>query len=167
MDARGFLARFWADRRAVAAAEMALVTPMLIILMFGSFELARYFLDEHVVVKAVRDGARYAGRLHFSDFTCATASAGAVQSIREITRTGALGGTTPRLSYWTSPATITVSVTCDTSGNYSGIYDGVAMGAPVVTVSASIPYVSLFGMVGFNTTGLALNASSESPVMGI
>ncbi len=167
MGAPSFLARFWADRRGVAAAEMALVTPMLMILMFGSFELARYFLDEHVVVKAVRDGARYAGRLGFSDFTCASASAGAQQAIREITRTGALGGTTPRLGYWTSPTTITVSVTCDTSGAYSGIYNGVAMGAPVVTVSASVPYVSLFGMVGFDTTGLALNASSESPVMGI
>ena len=47
---------------AAAAAEMALVVPLLVILMFGSFELGRYFLDEHVVVKAVRDGARYASR---------------------------------------------------------------------------------------------------------
>lgn len=167
MGAPRFLSRFWTDRRGVAAAEMALVTPLLMILMFGSFELARYFLDEHVVVKAVRDGARFAGRLNFADFTCATASAGAQQSIRDITRTGVLGGTTPRLSYWTSPATVTVSVACDTSGTYKGIYDGVAMGAPVVTVSATVPYVSLFGLVGFDTTGLALSASSESAVMGI
>ena len=162
------LARLWADRRAAAASEMAMVAPMLIILMFGTFELGKYFLDEHVVVKAVRDGARYAGRRQFTDFSsCTTASAGAEQAIRDITRTGALGGTTPRLAYWTNQATITVSVTCDTSGTYGGIYNGLAIGAPVVTVSASVPYTSLFGVLGFDTTGLALNAKSESAVMGI
>ena len=42
-----------------AAAEMALVLPILIALMFGSFELGNYFLNQHVVTKAVRDGLRF------------------------------------------------------------------------------------------------------------
>src|SRR3546814_9752890 len=58
------------DRSGAAAAEMALVSPMLIILMFGSFELGNYFLDEHVVLKAVRDGARYAARQNFTTMPC-------------------------------------------------------------------------------------------------
>lgn len=160
------LQRLWADHSGAAAVEMLLVSPLLIVLMFGSYELGKYFLDEHVVDKAVRDGARYAGRRPFADYDCASASAGAEQDIRNVTRTGTVAGTTPRLSYWTSPATITVSVTC-TTGSYSGIYNGLASGAPVVTVSARVPYTSLFGTMGFNTSGITLNAKSESAVMGI
>ena len=56
------------DRAGAAAAEMALVTPLLMIIMFGAMELGKYFLDEHVVAKAVRDGARYAARRSFTDY---------------------------------------------------------------------------------------------------
>ena len=35
-------------------------------LMFGAVELGNYFLNEHSLVKAVRDGARYAARQDFS-----------------------------------------------------------------------------------------------------
>jgi Flp pilus assembly protein TadG len=165
--ARRFLARPWADDRGSAGPEMAMVLPILITLILGSFELGRYFLHEHTVVKAVRDGARYASRRKFTDYDCASANAGAEQAIRDITRTGSIGGTQPRLVYWTSQSTITVSVACDTTGTYKGIYNGLAMGAPVVTVKASVPYTSLFGLLGFNTTGFKLNAKSESAVMGI
>ena len=34
-----------------AAVEMALVAPLLLALLFGSVELGKYFLDQHVVVK--------------------------------------------------------------------------------------------------------------------
>ena len=49
------------DVHAAAAAELALVLPLLLIIMFGSFEIGNYFLNEHILVKAVRDGARVAG----------------------------------------------------------------------------------------------------------
>src|SRR3546814_6926809 len=64
------LSRLLAANRAAAAAEMALIMPFLIILMFGSSELGNYFLSEHVVAKAVRDGTRYAARRAFTDFSC-------------------------------------------------------------------------------------------------
>jgi hypothetical protein len=35
-----------------------------------------------------------------------------------------------------------------------------------VIVTATVPYTSLFSLLGFNTTGLQLRASSEVPVMG-
>jgi Flp pilus assembly protein TadG len=60
------------DRTAAAAAEMALVLPILLILIFGSVELGYYFMSEHVVDKAVRDAARYAARLPVTDFDCST-----------------------------------------------------------------------------------------------
>ena len=60
------------DRSATAAVEMALVAPLLILLMFASVDAGNYFLSEHVVDKAVRDAARYAARLPFTDFDCST-----------------------------------------------------------------------------------------------
>src|SRR3546814_8876490 len=80
------------DRSGAAAAEMALVSPMLIILMFGSFELGNYFLDEHVVLKAVRDGARYAARQNFTTMPCSgtpTADA-AIKNLRSEEHTSEL-----------------------------------------------------------------------------
>ena len=53
-------ARLSSDRRGAAAAEMALVTPLLLVILFGAVELGNYFYNEHIVVKAVRDGARFA-----------------------------------------------------------------------------------------------------------
>jgi Flp pilus assembly protein TadG len=54
--------------------------------MFGSFEMGRYFLDEHVVLKAVRDGARYASRQRFTNFTCpaGTVNAGIETATRNV-----------------------------------------------------------------------------------
>ena len=57
-----------ADRSGSSAAEMALVTPLLLVLMFGTFELGYFFLSEHVVQKAVRDAARYAARLPMASY---------------------------------------------------------------------------------------------------
>jgi len=173
------LRRNLCDRRGAAAAEMALVVPLLTMLLFGSAELGNYFLNEHAVVKAVRDGARYAARLPMTDYagcsaTPAAPAAATVTKIRNITRTGSFTGATGgnRLAYWEEVMggtdTIAVIAVCDTSGTYTGIYDGLTMGVPVVTVSASVPYQSLFGFFGlFNDTTFHLNASSEAAVMGI
>lgn len=155
-----------------AAVEMALVTPLLLVLMFGSFELGNYFLDNHVVAKAVRDGARYASRRGFAEFTCGSASTDVIDKTRNLIRTGQIAnGGTARLPGWTNPATITISVACDTAGNngaaFTGIYTGMTTGAPVVTVTAAVPYNSLFGAVGFDATSLTINARSQAPVMGI
>lgn len=156
------------DRNAAAAVEMALVAPLLLVLMFGSFELGKYFLDEHTVAKAVRDGARYAARRSFSDYSGCAVAGDVETKARNLTRTGQIAdGGTARLPYWTNPATITVSVSCDTSGSYKGIYTGNAAGAPVVTVNASVPYTPLLGAIGFDTNGLALNAKSQAAVTGI
>jgi hypothetical protein len=153
-----------------AAAEMALVAPLLITLMFGSMELGYYFFSEHVVVKAVRDGARFASRQSFSQYACpaGTVEPTATGLIRNVTRTDQITPQgTPRLSYWTDGnATIFVTLRCDISGAYGSIYTGMDA-VPVVSVRAEVPYRSLFSQLGFNATQLKLNAQSEVPVMGI
>jgi len=167
---RRFLASLLICQRGAAAAEMALVTPLLIVLMFGSFELGNYFLSEHVVAKAVRDGARYASRRSFTDFTCPnTVASDVVDKTRNITRTGQIAsGGSARLVGWTTPTTVSVTVSCMaiTGGNYSGIYKGMS-NVPKVKVSATVPYSSLFNNLGFTSSTLNLVSESEATVQGI
>ena len=153
--------------RGAAAAEMALVTPLLVIIMFGAFEAGNFFWSQHVVSKAVRDGARFAGRRPLSDYadsTCVPVT-GVITDTRNVTRTGAISGGTPRIAGWTVATTVAVTATCS-SGTTGGIYRNEVGGAPVVTVTATVPYNSLFGILGFNTTGLSLQADSQASVMG-
>jgi Flp pilus assembly protein TadG len=149
---------------------MALVTPLLMVLMFGAAELGKYFLDEHVVSKAVRDGARYASRRSFSEYSCGGVSSDVIDKTRNLTRTGQVAsGGFARLAYWTSATTITVSVTCNTTSpaHNNGIYKGLMTGVPVVTVAAAVPYASLFQNLGFGASAISLNSRSQAAVMGI
>jgi len=159
------------DNRAAAGVEMALITPVFLVMMFGAVDLGNYFMDEHVVVKAVRDGARYASRRGFSDYPCGgSLGSGVTDPIKNITRTGQLAsGGTPRLNIWTDPTTIDVSVHCDVSNAAynNGIYRGAVGGIPIVKVTAQVPYRSLFRHFGITNATINLNASSEVPVMGI
>lgn len=166
-----------------AAAEMALVAPLLIVLMFASFEMGNYFLSEHAVIKQVRDGARYGSRLTLaSDYSCSGApdlstifeSSDAGSNIVNVTKTGSVDGAgTKRFpaEFWTScpgsPAPVSVTVRCVDKDSYSGIYSTLDGNIPVVMVSADVVYPSLFGALGFNTSGLCLRAESEAAVYGI
>ena len=173
MELGNLIYRLGRDSRGAAAAEMALVVPLLLTLVFGAMELGKYFLDQHVLITSVRDGARYAARRSFFDYT--GCSSGVVQNdVYELTRTGKLSGGAPRLSYWPDDAaTVTVTVDCTSGLGYEGIYrnldiddDGVVDDAPVVTVSASVPYQSLLGSIGFSVIDLELNARSQAAVAG-
>lgn len=163
------LARLLRERSGAAAAEMAMVAPLLIVLMLGAMEIGHYFYSEHVVVKAVRDGARYAARHDFSNYNCPSTTIGGtvVADTQNVTRTNQVAsGGTPRLAAWTQNSSVTVTMRCDTSGAYGSFYSGLA-GVPVVEVRAVVPYSSLFSMIGFNSVGLQMRASSESAVMGV
>src|SRR5438874_6023127 len=83
------------DLRGNAAAEMAMVTPLLLILMLGCAELGNYFWNEHTLLKAVRDGSRFAARQPFSNYTtCSGAPAGTVVSdTKNVVMYGYLSGT--------------------------------------------------------------------------
>jgi Flp pilus assembly protein TadG len=167
------LAKFSKDRRGSAAAEMALVTPLLVTIMFGALEVGKYFWDEHRLTKAVRDGARFAARQSFASMPCAGPAANETQ-IRNVVRFGkavVTGADQPLLNYWTNPGTITVTISCYANAGVNGarVYDGIYSArpdVPRVTVSASVPYTPLAGVTGFGS-GLNLNASSQSTVFGL
>ena len=153
--------------RGTAAAEMALMLPLLVMLLMGTFEGGYFLWNEHKVVKGVRDGARYAARQDFSDFTCSsdTIDSTVVSNVKNLTRTGTADGSgNDAVPGWTNDD-ITVTLSCDDTTS-TGIYADVGT-APRVTVSASVAYPSLFGSLGFNTGSLHLNASAQSAVMGL
>ena len=164
-----------------AAAEMVLVTPMLIILMLGSVELGSYFLTEHAVTKQVRDGARYASRLTLADdYECSTSDltkvfkdADAEAHIINVTKVGAVTGDgSPRFAdgFWAAcgaAAPVTVSIRCIPKTGYGGIYAGLSGDIPVVSVRANVAYPSLFGTLGFDTSSLCISPQSEGVVAGL
>jgi Flp pilus assembly protein TadG len=166
---------------------MALVTPLLLALSIGSFELGNMFMDQHALEKQVRDGARYAARLSINEaYDCPGTvfqDAGATTKIINVTKTGAVTGAgTPRwpTSYWArtcdgNTETVTVSLRCvaktqiDAGNDHvTGIYTSLpGTNIPVVKVSAAVKYRSMLAMVGFNATNVCLTAESETPVQGL
>jgi Flp pilus assembly protein TadG len=155
-----------------AGAEMALIFPLLVTLMFGAFEVGYYFYNEHILVKSVRDAARFAGRQNalFSNASCTSGAvtAAPAPTIDNVARYGKAIVTVAdktKIYGWTTP--VTVRLDCPAIGSYSGIYRG-KTSIPIVTVSATnVPYPSLFGTLGFSGATPTLNASSQSAVMGI
>jgi Flp pilus assembly protein TadG len=159
------------DRGGSAAAEMALSLPLLVILLFGAFEMGYFFLSEHVVQKSVRDAARFGARLAMTNYPSCTVPSGgtAEQQIRRVARFGNAAGTgTPRLLGWTADNMTTVTIACDNSSSYGtgGIYSDFPDGAPVVTVSATVPYNVFFGALTLGTGTINLNSHSEAAVIG-
>lgn len=184
------LLRLFRDETASAAAEMALVLPLLLALMFGALEVGYYFMSEHVVQKAVRDAARYAARKPLVEadgtvnYSCSGPTLGtAVQTqIQEVARfqdpTGTADNATARLTGWTSDDKAAVSLSCITQssgGSYvnNGVYanfpagtDGKSGAIPVITVTATIPYATLFGTYVFGAASMNLYATSQAAVIG-
>lgn len=158
--------------RGSAAAEMAMVMPFLLLILFGSVELGNYFMSEHVVQKGVRDAARYAARLPLADVTDGTCNLGSDEvqdQIRRVARTGDpdAGGSDPRLGMWDNDDTVTLALNCPT-GSYAttGVYSDFPIGAVNITVSASVPYTPLFDFMFLGGDGLLLNSRSQAAVFG-
>jgi Flp pilus assembly protein TadG len=170
---------FLRNERGAAAAEMALMLPLLVVMLFVTFEGGYFLWNEHKVVKGVRDGARYAGRMDFTKYTCPTTVDAATEtSIKNVTRTGfptadnpnITGTDDPMIIGWSNTAPgVTVTLSC--VGSMGGLYAANSDTAPIVTVSARVPYpdsplTGLAAVLGFDTN-INLNAQAQSPVMGL
>lgn len=167
------LASLLRNRRGAAAAEMAMVAPLLVVIMFGSAEMGKFFWDEHVVIKAVRDGARYATRQKFSQMPCGGTATNEA-AIKNVVRYGVPVVTTeqPRLFYWTDDSTITVTIDCYDNAGTDGarVYDGIystQTNVPRVIVTAEVPYSPIIASIGVDASSFELNAKSEGTVFGL
>ena len=164
------LRRFLICPQGAAAAEMALILPLAVLMMFTSIEAGHYFYQEHQVVKGLRDGARFAARQSFDDINCRGGAAyidpALVTTVKNLSRTGTLAGGTARVSGWVNPD-IMVDVSCPSVAQATtGIYD-TSEQAPQVEVSTSLSYDSLFNGLGVITDSYTLNAEQNATVMGI
>ena len=56
-------------KRGAVLVEMALVTPILVVLMLATADLTRAFIEHNTVTKAVRNGARYVAAKAFEGTT--------------------------------------------------------------------------------------------------
>jgi Flp pilus assembly protein TadG len=158
------------DCRGTAAVEMALVLPLLLALTYGLVELGNYFMNEHSLVKAVRDGARFAARQNFTNYPdCITVDPSVVTNTQNMVMYGDLSSTNP-LTPNISRSDVSVTTSCASSvggQTMTGIYRGRASGAQIVTVSATVDYRSVLGSFGFTGIGMQLYASSQAAVDGI
>lgn len=157
-----FLLSFFRDERGVAAAEMALMTPLLLILMFAPFELGNFYWSQHKVTKGVRDAARFAARQPFDTLVCGEEIVD--DKIKNLARTGELAGTSSAVAGWVNDD-ITVNVVCNVDFD-AGIYTG-SSGAPVVRVETTLDYPSLFQTLGFDASAIEMTAFSEAAGTGI
>jgi Flp pilus assembly protein TadG len=169
------------DECGAAAAELALVAPLLLIIMCGSIEVGNYFMNEHALLKSVRDGARFAARKSFTNYAGCGSAAATVPSalegdVKTLVRKGSLdSAANDGLPNWdSSGASFSVTMTCATSVNgqtFGGIYQGNSVGTsnagPVVIVSATLPYRPLLASFGFTGSGFFLRATQQAAVMGI
>jgi len=160
------------DRSANAAAEMAMVMPLLLILMMGCAELGNYFWNEHTLLKAVRDGARFAARQSFTNYTACTGSPGGtvVTDTTNVVMYGYLTGTN-RLTPNITAANVTVTTACATTvggQTMSGMYKNDPNGAHTVTVEATVAYRPVIAMaLGFSGVSKSLYADSQAAVTGL
>lgn len=167
------LRRFMQCKKGAAAAEMALILPFALLLLFAALETGHYVYQRHQVVKGLRDGARFAARQSFDDINCRSGTASTIPNavrteIISVTRTGALSASAvpPRIPNWAA-TDITVGVTCPAAAeSQTGMFDPVERAA-IVTVSTTFSYNSLFNGLGIFNDSLNLMANQQSTVMGI
>ncbi|NVD43530.1 TadE/TadG family type IV pilus assembly protein [Qipengyuania atrilutea] len=169
------------DNRAAAAAEMALIMPMMFALIFTTFEGGNYLLTEHRVLKSAREGARFAGRLNYSAFDCASgAVVGDFQTSPQITNANAIrnvmrygnpeGTGRPRFTLQQGDdftVTLDCPISSDTTTYHNnGIYRERG-NVPRVLVNARISYNSILGLLGFDTSSVVVRGQAQAAVMGV
>jgi len=163
---------FLTCQKGAAAAEMALIAPLAVLLLFTAMESGHYFYSQHQLVKAVRDGARFGARHSFDEVNCRNGSSfidsDLETDIRSVALTGQISGANETRSGWdSSEVSFVVTVTCPSvTEATSGIYE-IAEPAPVINVAATVGYNSLFNGLGIISDNYDLNASQQASVMGI
>lgn len=152
------LRAFFRDERGSPAAEMVLMLPLLLMLMFGGLEGGHFFWREHQVVKAAREGARFAGRQTMAGYDCVNRTVDAnvidLAKIEEVTKANLVGD-----------VDVYVTVVGCAPDSQAGIYVDRPDGAPIIRVAVVMDYPAL--MAHMILPDLRLNATAQTAVMGL
>ena len=144
------LRRFARDRSGLAAIELAIVAPVLLLCTLGVADLGRFALDKTWVTYAASAGAEYAVA-HASTTFDASAITNAAQSAAA---SGISVSPTPSEYYGCATSTgvvtaingttVTTSTVCPSSTSTGG------QAGQYVSVTAATPFVALFGAAGIS-----------------
>ncbi len=149
------------DCRGAAFLEMAVLTPVLVLLAAGVFEFGRVLYHHQLIETGVRDAARYLSRRPNPSADEAAAT--------ELAVMGRIGGTTQRVSWWPSTGVAYAYTTLANPINgatgertYRGP-DPIRMVR--VTASATYPGFGMLRVMGI-TSGSAVSFSHQERIIG-
>ena len=153
MSLKRHAAGFVRETRAAALVEFTLVFPLLLVFLAGLSELGFAMHQQHIVQKAVRDAARYAARTNYALKSCPLSTqpewAQMVTDTTTVALRGNLAAAAPLLiPTWTGSRGVDVQVTeacVDPASVTPAIFStaGAGNNIPVITVTASAPYVGV------------------------
>jgi TadE-like protein len=153
------VASVWRDAEGSVLIEATVLTPMLVMLMFGLFEFSWYFHKQQLVESGVRDAARYLARTA-PDGTDPCSQAAFVANAQNIAVTGVATGGTPRVAGW-SPGSVILS--CAAFNNSGEDYEG---GPTIYLVTADTnfvdPALGFFGILGLTAPNLSASHTERS-----
>jgi Flp pilus assembly protein TadG len=151
------------DRRGVSIIEMTVMLPVLVSLAFGVAEFGRALQHHHLMNKAMRDAARYLTRVPVDCPSGAATDGADITKAKNLALYAADTVETPRVSYWTNPASISVQVDCfdNTAGTYRG-----QPGMPLITVAASVPYQDVGFLAVLGLPAMTFNPSHQQLHIG-
>jgi hypothetical protein len=166
----GFLQRAAKDERGSPLAELALVLPLLLVMVFGTLEFANILYQQQVITKGVQEAARFAARNPSLNATvaCPPASGGwasAASAAANVAATGSAAGGTLILPNFAA-ADVVVTVECPASdGLLSSNPDSGSI--PVVLVRAEIDARSVGFLAFLNIAELQLSAEHREMGVGL
>lgn len=150
--------RLLSDQRGSSAAEMVLMMPLLVLLLFGSVEVGYYFYTEHRVIDLARNYSRFAARrVVLQESACPDASAVKTEILAR------LPIDMPYITDWNTASDVTID--CD-SGVTTGIYESTGRDGPVVTVKTQGTYPTMFAFLGFTDARWTVSATQHAALIG-
>lgn len=165
-----FLKRAAKDERGSPLAEIALVLPLLLVMVFGTLEFANILYQQQVITKGVQEAARFAARNPALNATvaCPPASGGwtsAASAAANVAATGSPAGGNLILPNFAA-ANVVVTVECPASaGLISSNPDSGSI--PVVLVRAKIDVRSVGFLAFLNITDMQLSAQHREMGVGL
>ena len=132
------LNRFRRNENGIATVELAVVTPIFLLMFLSSIELGHMIWYSITVEKGLRSAVTYAGRIEVHDATTR-------QNVKNIVMTGSPTGTAFLVAGWNDPdAQVLFEEKTYTTTTLTGTGNTVEV---VMSVTADVPYVSVVGVI--------------------